>query len=180
MSNEKQEVKLLWIDLEMTGLDVEKEVIIEVAALATDIKLNIISPTYHSVVKQPQEFIDNMDTWNTEHHGNSGLTASIPSGKTPQLVETQLCSFVSEHFVDKCVVLSGNSIGQDRKFIHKYWPKLDEKLNYRMLDVTSWKIIFENLHGVKHQKKDTHRAVDDIFESIEELKFYLKHIDDKI
>lgn len=176
MSEAKKVTKLLWVDLEMSGLDVKKEAIIEVAALVTDLNLNPTSPTYHAVVKQPQQFIDNMDEWNKEHHGNSGLIDRIPSGKDPHLVESELISFIKQHIPHEQAILSGNSIGQDRKFIDHHWPKLASTLHYRMLDVTAWKLLFEYKYGIKHEKKDSHRATDDILESIEELKTYTKHI----
>lgn len=176
MSEQNKINKLFWVDLEMSGLDVEKEVIIEVAGLFTDIHLKVISPTYHTVVKQPQKYIDEMDAWNKQHHGSSGLIDKIPTGKDPKLVEDELISFLHEHQPEGQVVLAGNSIGQDRKFIDFHWKQLSEKLHYRMLDVTAWKIIYENKYGVIHEKKDAHRATDDILESIDELKTYIMHI----
>lgn len=168
--------KLLWIDLEMTGLDIEREVIIEAAAIVTDIQLNEIAQ-YHAVVKQPQEYLDRMDDWNKQHHGASGLTALIANGKDPSLVEQELSELVSAHFTAKePAVLAGNSIGQDRLFIEKYFPKLARQLHYRMLDVTSWKIMMNERFALKHEKKNHHRAVDDIRESIQELSFYLSHV----
>ncbi len=164
---------LLWIDLEMTGLDVDKEVIIEVAAIVTDLDFNTLD-TYTSVVKQPQHYIDDMDKWNTSHHQKSGLTAQIPNGESPIIVEEKLCQFVSRHFPgDTPVILAGNSIGQDRKFIDKYFTRLSDRLHYRLLDVTAWKIIFEGKYGKSYKKEDSHRALDDIKESIGELKFYM-------
>ncbi len=167
--------KLLWLDLEMTGLDVEKEVIIEVAAIVTDLKFNEIDQ-YHSIVCQPQKYIDDMDSWNTEHHGDSGLTAKIPDGKDPDLVEDDLCRFIEKHFHGERAVLAGNTIGQDKLFIAKYFKKMNELLHYRTLDVTSFKIIFKHIYEVEHEKKNTHRAMDDIKESIEELKTYLEYV----
>ena len=166
--------KLLWIDMEMTGLDVTKEVPIEIAAIVTDMDFNELGD-YHAVVKQDQRFLDQMDDWNKEHHGASGLTKAVPSGKEPSVVEAELLALIDKHF-DAAPVIAGNSIGQDRLFINKYFPKLAAKLHYRMLDVTSWKIVFNAKYGVKHDKKNSHRAVDDIRESIAELKFYLSHV----
>jgi oligoribonuclease len=169
--------KLLWVDMEMTGLEVEKEVVIEVAAIVTDYEFNEIE-TYHSIVKQPQAYIDGMDEWNTEHHGESGLTAQIPNGRDPQLVEDDLLQLIARHFPDPKdrPVLAGNSIGQDRLFINRYFPRLAAKLHYRMLDVTAWKIIMNGRFGLKHEKKNSHRAVDDIRESIGEMKFYMSYV----
>jgi oligoribonuclease len=167
--------QLFWLDMEMTGLDVEKEVPIEVAAVVTDWELNVLD-SYHTVIKQPQKYIDAMDDWNTKHHGESGLTALIPSGKEPALVDAELADFVHKHFGDERAVLSGNSISQDRLFVRKYMPKVEARLHYRMLDVTAWKVVFNGKFDLKFKKKDGHRALDDIQESIAELKFYMGYI----
>lgn len=167
--------KLFWIDMEMTGLDVEKEVIIEVGAIITDLHMKTIE-SYQSVVKQPQKYIDAMDNWNTKHHRDSGLTALIPSGRSPDVVEHDLLDLLDQHFRDEKAVLCGNSIMQDRLFINKYFRKFAERLHYRMLDVTSWKIVFQTMFGKTYQKQGSHRATDDIKESIAEFQFYLGHV----
>lgn len=167
--------KMLWLDMEMTGLDVEKEVPIEVAAIVCDLQFNELE-TFHAVIKQPQEFLDRMDAWNKEHHGASGLTAAVASGRDPATVERELMQFVDRHFQGESAVLCGNSIGQDRLFINKYFPLFARKLHYRMLDVTSWKVIFQSIYKVKFEKKNTHRAIDDIRESIGELRFYMQRV----
>jgi len=167
--------KLFWIDLEMTGLDIEKEVIIEAAVVITDLDLKPIV-TYHAIVKQDQSYLDKMDAWNTTHHGNSGLTASVPQGRDPNLVEEDLINLVNQHFPGERAIMAGNSISQDRLFINKYFKKLSERLHYRTVDVTSWKIIFNEKFKIKYDKKNTHRALDDVMESIAELQFYMSHI----
>ncbi len=169
--------KLFWIDLEMTGLNVENEVIIEVGAVITDLKMNSLE-NYHAVVKQPPFYIQKMDEWNTKHHGESGLTAQIPNGRDPHLVEEDLLALVKRHFPNpkERPILAGNSIAQDRLFIDKYFPKLAASLHYRMLDVSSFKVVFNNIYNKKYEKKNAHRAVDDILESINELKFYQEFI----
>ena len=169
--------KLLWIDMEMTGLDVEKEVVIEVAAIVTDIELKELE-TYHAIVRQPPEYLERMDEWNTQHHGASGLTAAVPNGVDPAQVENDLIALAGRHWAENAV-LAGNSIGQDRLFINKYFKRFAAKLHYRMLDVTSWKVILNARYGIKHDKKNSHRAVDDIRESIAEMKFYLTHVSKK-
>ncbi len=166
--------KILWIDLEMTGLDVAKEVIIEVAAIVTDLDFNNLE-TYHAVIQQPQTYLDNMDQWNTEHHGASGLLAQIPHGKDPETVENDLCSFVDRHFAEPAVI-AGNSIGQDRLFINKYMPKFASRLHYRTLDVTSWKLLMNHKYQIIYDKRNTHRALEDIEESIGELSHYLSYL----
>lgn len=168
--------KLLWVDMEMTGLDVDKEVIIEVAAIVTNMKMEILE-SYHSVVKQPQKYLDNMDDWNQRQHRDSGLVALIPSGKSPDVVEQDMIDLIDQHFGEnEKVVIAGNSIGQDRLFINKYFRKLAGHLHYRMLDVTAFKIVFSNCFGVQHNKQSAHRAIEDIQESIKELKYYMGYI----
>lgn len=169
-------MNLLWVDLEMTGLDVEKERIIEFAGIITD--MNFQEQTkYHSIVYQEQIFIDGMDQWNTQHHGASGLIALIPTGKKQEDVEQEVLQWMHPFFdKDNPAILCGNSIHQDRKFIDHYMPNLSQKLHYRLLDTTAYKIIFENKYSKKLDKKESHRALEDIRESIEELKFYLSFI----
>ncbi|MCB0385546.1 MAG: oligoribonuclease [Bdellovibrionales bacterium] len=166
---------MLWLDMEMTGLDVAKEVPIEIAVQVTNQKLESLE-TYHAVVKQPQQYLDNMDEWNKSHHGESGLTALIPSGKDPNIVESDLLDLADRFWGDEKIVLCGNSIGQDRLFIDKYFSRFAERLHYRMLDVTAFKLVFNNLYNQKFEKQNTHRAIEDIQESINELKFYLSFI----
>ncbi len=172
---EKKLDKLFWLDMEMTGLDVGKEVIIEVAAIVTDLHFNE-KDTYHCVVKQPQKYLDAMDDWNQRHHRASGLLDLIPSGKSPDEAERDLLELLDIHFGQERAILAGNSIGQDRLFIDKYFKKFSARLHYRMLDVTSWKLIFNNLYDIKHPKETRHRALDDIRESIGEMRTYLSHI----
>ncbi len=184
-SPRKSQQKLFWIDLEMTGLDVEKEVVIECAAVITDYEFRVLD-AYETIVNQPQGYLDRMDDWNREHHAKSGLTAKIPFGKTPDQVEEDLLKLLTKHWphIEKKEdkpILAGNSIGQDRLFLDKYFKKFAGQLHYRMLDISSWKIIFNNKYDLKYDKKNNHRALVDIHESIEELKFYLHHFDqDKI
>ncbi len=173
--------KLFWIDLEMTGLDIEKEVIIECAALVTDYEFNILD-TYEAVVNQPSFYLERMDDWNKEHHTSSGLTAKVPFGKTPDQVEEDLINLLKKHWpnIEKKEdrpILAGNSIGQDRLFINKYFKRFAAQLHYRMLDVSSFKIVFNNKYQIRYQKENAHRALEDIQESIQELKFYLRHFD---
>lgn len=169
--------KLLWMDMEMTGLEVEIERVIEVAAIVTDLDFNVVD-TYHAVVNQPQAFIDNMDEWNTTTHSESGLIDKIPTGLKPDVVENELSALIEKHWPHKNdrPILCGNSIFQDRKFIDLYFKKFAKLLHYRMMDVTAWKIIMNAKYHVEYQKKDTHRALDDIRESIDELKHFLKYV----
>lgn len=166
----------LWVDMEMSGLDVGKCRILELAAIVTDSSFKELE-TYHAVVKQPQEVLDAMDEWCQENHGKSGLTAAVPNGTPEPQVEQEMLALISRHFpANEKPILSGNSIGQDRKFIDAYMPALAKRLHYRMLDVTSLKIVFNDKFRVRYEKKGTHRALDDIRESIAELSHYLSYV----
>jgi oligoribonuclease len=166
--------KLLWIDMEMTGLDVARERIIEVAAIVTTLELEELE-SYESVVQQPQSLLDTMDEWNKKHHGESGLTARVPEGRPEALVEDDLLALVARHFADR-PILAGNSVMQDRLFINRYMPRLAAKLHYRMVDVTSWKILMAERFGLQYDKTKAHRALGDIRESVGELRYYLEHL----
>lgn len=163
--------------MEMSGLDVENEVIIEVAAVITDLDFKELD-SYEAVVKQPQHYLDNMDDWNTEHHTASGLVAKIPNGTDPETVEQNLIRLIRKHFPDPKdkPVLAGNSIHQDRLFIEKYFGDFAHLLHYRMLDVSSWKIILREKFGFAYQKQNQHRALDDVRESIQELQAYVRFV----
>ncbi len=168
--------KIFWIDMEMTGLDEKKEVILEVAVLITDLNFNILEE-YEQVVYQPQSALDGMDDWCKKTHGASGLTAKVPHGKALPLVEEDLLGIINRHFeLTHKVVLAGNSVGNDRRFIDKYMPRFADRLHYRLIDVSSFKEIFRDKFGVDFKKKKSHRAVDDIRESIAELQAYLSLI----
>ena len=167
--------KIVWLDMEMTGLDVEKEVPIEVAAIVTDWQFNELE-LYHTVIRQPQAFLAAMDDWNQRQHKLTGLVDLVPGGKEPDQVDEEMSTLVRRHFGTERAVLAGNSIGQDRLFIRKHMPKLEATLHYRMMDVTAWKVVFNERFDRRFKKKEGHRALDDIRESIEELKFYLSFI----
>lgn len=165
-----------WVDMEMSGLDPEKCRILEVAAIVTDANFSPLEE-YKAVVFQPKEVLDAMDEWCTENHGKSGLTAAVASGKSESQVESELLALINRYFkAEDRPILCGNSIGQDRKFIDQYFKKLAGKLHYRMLDVTSFKIVFKEKYKIEFTKKGSHRAIDDILESIAELKHYLSFV----
>ncbi len=170
--------RLFWVDMEMTGLDIEEEVIIEVASIVTDLNFVEID-SLDCVVYQPQKILEEMDDWNKEHHGKSGLIQKIPNGLPIEIVETKLINFVKKHFPDPNdrPILAGNSITQDRQFINKYMPSFGSYLHYRMLDVSSWKIIMNNKYKVLYRKSNQHRALDDIRESIQELAYYCQFLE---
>lgn len=180
-----KKAKLLWVDLEMTGLDPEEDRILEVAAIATDWDLTPLTAKsgeraeITAIVKVPQKLIDERmvgDFWEKNAESRAGLVAQNASGAGAKEVEKELLSFIDQWF-GKTVILAGNSIHQDRKFIDREWPELAKRLHYRMLDVSAWKVYFEGALGQKFVKRETHRALDDIRGSIEELQKYVSQID---
>ncbi|RYZ99713.1 MAG: oligoribonuclease [Proteobacteria bacterium] len=163
----------LWIDMEMSGLEVSQCRILEVAAIITDADFKGLE-SYEAIVYQEPAVLTAMDAWCTKQHGESGLTAAVASGKPEALVEQELIAFIDKHFKpNERPILCGNSIGQDRKFIDAYMPDLAKRLHYRMVDVTSFKVILQDRIGSDFKKNDSHRALGDIEESIGELKHYL-------
>ena len=170
-----KKAKLLWVDLEMTGLDPAKDKICEVAAIATDMKLNQIA-TYEAIVKVDPKLMDERMVgkfWDKNPASRDALKSQNPEGKPVEQVEQELLQFINKYCTKKELFLAGNSIHQDRKFIEREMPELDKKLHYRMLDVSAWKIYFEKALKQKFTKPENHRAFDDINGSIEELKWYL-------
>lgn len=172
-----KKAKLLWVDLEMTGLDPEKDKILEVAAIATDWQFNVINKMT-AVVKVPEQLIKERmvgEFWETHQETRDALVKQNIEGLESSLVEDQILEFIEKNF-GKEVYLAGNSIHQDKRFIVKEWPKLDQRLHYRMFDVSAWKIYFENVLNKKFTKREAHRALDDIEGSIEEIKYYLNFL----
>ena len=172
-----KKAKLLWVDLEMTGLNPVKDRICEVAAIATDLKLNEIA-RYEAIVKVPYKLMEERmtgDFWEQNAKARDALMAQNKDGKSIKTVEQELLDFINQ-YCPKELYLAGNSIHQDRKFIEREMPELNKRLHYRMLDVSAWKIYFENALSKKFTKPENHRALDDINGSIEELKWYLTFI----
>lgn len=167
---------LVWIDLEMSGLDPEMERILEMATIITDSSLNIIEEGPVVYVKQSQQLLDAMDEWNTEHHTASGLVDKIAKeGVSEAEAEATTLEFIQRHTKERSSPLCGNSIGQDRRFLVKYMPSIEEWLHYRNVDVSTVKELCArwrpDIYNGVH-KKSEHRALDDIRESIEELRYY--------
>lgn len=169
-----QATKLLWIDLEMTGLDIDKDTIIEVACEVTDFNFKTLA-SYEAVIKQPDEHLDNMNDWSKRQHKASGLTERIKTeGRDEKEVVHELVGFIKAQFGNEPAILAGNSIHNDRAFIKKHWPEVEEVLHYRMLDVSSFKILMQAKYNIKFVKKEVHRAFDDIQASIAELQYYIE------
>lgn len=171
--------RLVWIDLEMTGLDPEKERIIEMATIITDAELNIIAEGPVIAVHQPDSLLEAMDDWCTNTHGASGLTKRVKESTiTEAEAEQETLAFLKKHVGSGESPLCGNSIGQDRRFLVKYMPELEGFFHYRNLDVSTVKELARRwrpdvLDGV--QKKGSHLALDDIRDSINELRHYRDH-----
>ena len=172
----QNENNLIWIDLEMTGLDPDNDVIIEIATLITDADLNILAegPTY--AVHQPDSILDTMDEWNTNQHGKSGLTQRVRDSKiSPAQAEAETIAFLEKWVPKGKSPICGNSICQDRRFLVRGMPKLEDYFHYRNLDVSTVKELARRwrpdvLAGVK--KSSAHLALDDIKDSIAELQHY--------
>lgn len=173
MGKETKVEKWMWLDMEMTGLDPKEHKIIEVALIVTDLNFNPLT-AYEQVIFQPPEELAKMDKWCTQTHSKSGLTQKIPQGMSLETAEKEIIEICKTHFTEK-IILCGNTIGQDRKFIENYMPEFEKLLHYRMVDVSSYKEIFKHIYKIKFEKKEVHRATADIEESIAELKFYLSY-----
>ena len=175
----KKITRILWMDLEMTGLDPIEDRILEVGALVTDWDLNELA-RFEAVKKVGPNLVKKRMVgpfWDANDEARQGLIAQNLEGKNGRTVENELLAFIDEWFPkDQPVLLAGNSIHQDRRFITNEWKRLDARLHYRMLDVTAWKVVFEGKFGKKFAKQEAHRAISDIQGSIEELKYYMKRI----
>lgn len=165
--------KLLWVDLEMTGLDVRDHVIIEVAAHVTDWNFKTLA-SYAAVINHPEHVLEKSNPWALDQHTKSGLLKRVrESDKTEDEVISELSSFIQAQFGSEPAVLAGNSIHNDRMFIKQWWPEVNNLLHYRMLDVSAWKLIMQGKYNVGFDKLDTHLADDDIRASMAELEYYL-------
>ena len=179
MSDDNRKKNLIWIDLEMTGLDPEKQRIIEIATIVTDSELNTLAEGPVIAVHQSNELLDAMDEWCTKTHAGNGLTERVKASKTTEReAELKTIAFLKEYVDADCSPICGNTIGQDRRFLVKYMPELEAYFTYRNLDVSTLKELAkrwnpELLKGFT--KKGTHLALDDIRDSIAELQHYREH-----
>ncbi|HEY4318615.1 MAG TPA: oligoribonuclease [Herbaspirillum sp.] len=173
------EFNLVWVDMEMTGLDPDKDRIIEVAVVVTDSELNILAEGPVYVIHQSDEIMDGMDAWNKGTHGRSGLIERVKNSTVTEAeAETALVEFLKQYVPAGKSPMSGNTICQDRRFMARGMPKLEAFFHYRNLDVSTLKELCrrwkpELVAGFK--KKQAHTALADILESVEELKYYREH-----
>lgn len=170
---------LVWMDLEMTGLDPEDNVIIEIATIITDGELNLIAEGPVFAVHQPEAELAKMDDWNVRHHNASGLVERVRTSAVDTAeAERQTLAFLRQHVAQGASPLCGNSIHQDRRFLVRYMPQLEAWLHYRMIDVSTVKELARRwapklVDGFS--KQESHQALDDIRESIDELRYYRQH-----
>jgi oligoribonuclease len=173
---------LVWLDMEMTGLEPDRERIIEVATILTDGQLVEVAAGPELVIHQSDELLAAMDDWNTKHHTASGLVDRVRASTVTEAdAEQQILAFLAQHVpVKDRPVLAGNSIHQDRRFIRRYMPALEKRLHYRMVDVSTIKELARRWYPAalakQPVKNDSHRALDDVRESIAELRFYRQFV----
>jgi oligoribonuclease len=169
--------RLVWIDCEMTGLDPRADALVEVAALVTDFELNVLGEGVDLIIRPPDEALAQMDPFVREMHTSSGLLDVLPSGTSLEDAERQVADYIRAHCPDGSrPPLAGNSVGTDRLFISRDMPQLDALLHYRIVDVSSIKELarhwYPRAYFAAPPKRGNHRALADIQESIEELRYY--------
>jgi oligoribonuclease len=171
---------LVWIDCEMTGLDPATDVLLEIATIVTNYDLEVLARGPVLAIRQSERRLQAMDSWNRRTHGKSGLLDRVrQEGISVEEAEKQTLSFVKRYCYIRTAPLCGNSIGQDKRFLARYMPRLHDFLHYKVVDVSSIKVLASEWYGDKFkppEKKELHRALDDIEESIAELAFYRKTV----
>lgn len=176
---DKKNSNLIWIDLEMTGLDPDNDRIIEIATVITDTQLNEIVEGPVFAVHQPEELLAGMDEWNTKQHNRSGLVERVRQSRfTTAMAELETLEFVEAYVNKGKSPMCGNSICQDRRFLYRYMPKLEAHFHYRNLDVSTVKELAKRWNPTvakSFKKKSKHLALSDIIDSINELKHYREH-----
>lgn len=175
----KDPLNLIWIDLEMTGLDPVNDLIIEIATLVTDKHLNVLAEGPTLAIHQEDRILDGMDEWNTRQHGRSGLTERVRQSRIDEAeAEAQTLAFLRRWLDEGASPMCGNSICQDRRFLARYMPRLEQFFHYRNLDVSSIKELLRRWRpdlSAGFTKKSAHLAMDDIYDSIAELAYYRDH-----
>ncbi|MFI5395282.1 MAG: oligoribonuclease [Candidatus Binatia bacterium] len=176
---EQSDSNLVWMDLEMTGLDPDRDTVLEIATLVTNNDLETVAEGPVLVIHQPAHVLERMDAWNREHHGASGLIQRVSASTLSMAdAEKQVLDFVKAYCPERTSPLCGNSICQDRRFLARHMPALEAYLHYRNLDVSTVKELVRRWYAEgpsPPEKKHSHTALDDIRESIEELRFYRRH-----
>ena len=173
------ESNLIWVDLEMTGLDPDNDVVIEIASIVTDTELNTLAEGPVIAIRQSDERLDGMDEWNTTHHNASGLVARVKASEyDEQRAALETIEFLEQWVPRGASPMCGNTICQDRRFMARHMPELEGYFHYRNLDVSAFKILMQrwrpDLDG-GFRKTATHLALDDIRESIDEMRYYREH-----
>ncbi len=171
---------LIWIDLEMTGLDTDNDQIIEIATIVTDSQLNVLAEGPVMAIHQSDEILAGMDEWNTNQHGKSGLTRRVRESTLNEAeAEAKTLEFLKQWVPERASPMCGNSICQDRRFLHRCMPQLEAYFHYRNLDVSSLKELAQRWApqvAKSFKKGEAHLAMEDIRESIAELKHYRQHL----
>ncbi|XP_070136842.1 probable oligoribonuclease [Drosophila bipectinata] len=172
---------IVWIDMEMTGLDIDKDKVLELSCIITDKDLNVKSEGPSFAINHPQEVYDNMNEWCIKHHYESGLVERCKNSQVnPDQAEELLLSYLKKNIPERKCPLGGNSVYMDRLFLRKYMPLADEYLHYRIVDVSTLKELAKRWHpevaDAAPKKQFKHRSLDDILESIEELKYYKQRL----
>jgi len=172
---------LVWIDLEMSGLDPDRERILEIATVITNADLEVIAMGPDLAIHQPDALLDRLDDWNRRQHGESGLLERVRTSTLDEAeAERRTLAILEEHCERGVAPLAGNSVSHDRRFLRRYMPKIDAFLSYRIVDVSTLKELVQRWHpeifAACPPKKDAHRALDDILESIEELRYYRRTV----
>lgn len=178
---QQNEHYLIWIDLEMTGLDLSRDKIIEIATLVTDADLNMIVEGPVMAIQQPEELLAQMDSWNRKQHHKTGLVNRVKNSViTERDAELRTLDFLKQYVPAGKSPMCGNSICTDRRYLHKYMPELEQYFHYRNLDVSTVKELARRWYTtdlVKPYKKDSaHQAMQDIYDSVDELKYYRDQI----
>ena len=176
----KSKKHLVWIDCEMTGLDPQKDVLLEIATIITNYNLDIVATGPVLAIRQPESRLSRMNRWNQRTHRKSGLLTRVREhGVSLKEAERETLQFVRRYCYAQSAPLCGNSIGQDKSFLVRYMPQLIDFLHYRVVDVTSIKVLVAEWYGARYsapKKVELHRALDDIEESIAELRYYRDHV----